>query len=125
MSPVWTPPCALEKYLLNQVSMSQSEFEFRTWGGKRVGSGRHPKGEKAGVSHLSRPDLTGRHPVHVTLRLVYGLGYLRAHSRMRAIEGVLREAKERFGLRIIHYSVQGIHLHLIQMGTVLLPRSQV
>jgi len=57
--------------------------------------------------------LTGRHPVHVTLRLVYGLGYLRAHSRMRAIEGVLREAKERFGLRIIHYSVQGMHLHLI------------
>jgi REP element-mobilizing transposase RayT len=90
-----------------------TELEFRAHGGKRNGAGRPPNGEKAGVSHLPRPELSARHPVHVTLRLAFGVGYLRSHSRMRVIEAALRQAKERFGLRIIHYSVQGMHLHLI------------
>jgi REP-associated tyrosine transposase len=32
---------------------------------------------------------------------------------MRAIESALREARARFGVRIVHFSVQGNHLHLI------------
>src|SRR5207302_5203189 len=53
------------------------------------------------------------HPVHVTLRIRQGVGYLRGWSRTRAIEDALREAKLRFGLRIVHYSIQGMHLHLL------------
>ena len=65
------------------------------------------------VPHRSRAPLLSRHPVHVTLGLVPGIGYLRAYSRARAVEEALREACERFGARIVHYSIQGMHLHLI------------
>ncbi|HEY6908464.1 MAG TPA: transposase, partial [Myxococcales bacterium] len=60
-----------------------------------------------------RPDFAARHPVHVTMRLQAGVGYLREYSRARAVESALREARERFGVRIIHDSIQGNHLHLI------------
>jgi REP element-mobilizing transposase RayT len=93
--------------------MKQLGLKLRTWGGKRRGAGRKPNGDQAGVSHLRRPDLAARHPVHVTVHLANGVGYLRGHSRVRAVERALSEAKIRFGMRIIHYSIQGNHLHLI------------
>jgi putative transposase len=91
----------------------QLEMRLPTWGGKRKGAGRPPNGDKAGVSHLRRPELAARHPVHVTMRLTQAVGYLRTQARTRIIENALAEAKERFGMRVIHYSIQGNHLHLI------------
>jgi hypothetical protein len=66
-----------------------------------------------GVPHLARPDFAGRFPLHVTLRVQPGVGYLRAQRPAGVIEGALRAAGERFGMRIVHYSVQGTHLHLL------------
>jgi REP element-mobilizing transposase RayT len=51
--------------------------------------------------------------VHVTLRALAGVGYLRGYRRFQAIVAALREARERFGLRVVHFSVQGNHLHLL------------
>jgi putative transposase len=51
--------------------------------------------------------------VHVTLRTVPAVGFLRAYNRVQAIERALREVRHRFGLRVVHYSIQGNHLHLI------------
>jgi REP element-mobilizing transposase RayT len=51
--------------------------------------------------------------VHVTLKAQPGVGYLRAYSRAQLLEAAFRDARERFGVRIIHYSIQGNHLHLI------------
>jgi REP element-mobilizing transposase RayT len=65
------------------------------------------------VPHKARERLNGRDPVHVTLRLRSGMGYLREHSRRRLLEQAFREARERFGARIVHYSIQGSHVHLI------------
>jgi putative transposase len=93
--------------------MKQLSMKLPTWGGKRTGAGRKPKGENAGVSHDRRPAFAARHPVHVTMRMLFGLGFLRGFSRKRAIEDALRAAKERFGMRVVHYSIQGTHLHLI------------
>lgn len=50
----------------------QIEFGFASWGGKRRGAGRKPKGERALVSHAPRAELAERFPVHVTLKLVTG-----------------------------------------------------
>jgi len=47
------------------------------------------------------------------MRFQPGVGYLRGHRRAKAIESALRDARERFGVRIVHYSIQGNHLHLI------------
>src|SRR5882724_7439427 len=86
--------------------MKQMELKLPSRGGKRKGAGRKPKGDKAGVSHARRPQFKARHPVHVTTRLLSGVGYLRGYSRRRAIEDALRAVKLRFGMRVVHYSIQ-------------------
>ena len=98
--------------------MHQMKLALPQWGGRRKGAGRprtrpRPGLIGPGVPHLRRQDFPSRHPVHVTLRLQPGAGHLRAYRRARLIEDALREVRERFGVRIIHYSIQGNHLHLI------------
>src|SRR5712691_11225648 len=94
--------------------MKQMVMKLPSHGGKRKGAGRKPKnGVKAGVSHAARPQFKARHPVHVTMRVLPGVGFLRGYSRKRAIENALREVKLRFGMRVVHYSIQGNHLHLV------------
>src|SRR5438128_612122 len=93
--------------------MKQIELKLPIWGGERKGAGRKPNGAKPGVSHLRRPSLAARYPVHVTLRMVSAVGFLRTFSRTQAIEQAMREVRRRFGLRVVHYSIQGNHLHLI------------
>src|SRR5712692_8916496 len=75
--------------------------------------GRPPKGPKAGVSHLRREELSRNHAVHVTLRTVSGVGGMRRQRVVSAIEEAFRQARIRFGMRIVHYSIQGNHLHLL------------
>jgi REP element-mobilizing transposase RayT len=91
----------------------QLEFGFMNWGGKREGAGAKPKGDKAGVSHDQRPELNHRYPVHVTVRLVEGLGSLRRNAPRRVVVGAFRAGCERFGFRLVHFSIQSNHLHLI------------
>jgi REP element-mobilizing transposase RayT len=91
----------------------QRELEFRTWGGKRRGAGRKPKGVRAGVSHLARPVLKPRFPVHVTWRFAEGVWNLRSPDTFRVLELAFLASANRFGVRLVHYSVQGNHVHLI------------
>jgi len=91
----------------------QMEMELPAWGGKRPGAGRKPKKDKAGVSHLARRRFSRSQPAHVTMRTLPGVGFLRAWRLFQAITGALRDARQRFGLRVVHFSVQGNHLHLL------------
>src|SRR3990172_4087626 len=92
----------------------QTGFGFRTWGGKRKGAGRRPKdGGRPGVSHRPRPVLTRRLPVHVTLRLATEVYNLRSRRSFRTIERALRRGAERFDVRVVSFSVQGNHMHLL------------
>jgi putative transposase len=93
--------------------MKQLTFKLPTWGGKRTGAGRKPAGGKAGVAHVARPAFDARLPVHVTMRLLFAVGFLRGFSRVRAIEEVFRAVQGRFAMRVVHYSIQGNHLHLV------------
>jgi putative transposase len=92
--------------------MRQLEMKLPTWGGKRKGAGRKPKGARAGVSHVPRkqPKWT---PAHVTMKIAGGRPSLRSSRGFGAIRRSLRKGKERFGLRVIHFSVQGNHVHLL------------
>jgi REP element-mobilizing transposase RayT len=65
------------------------------------------------VPHRARPALSPRHPVHVTVRLRAGLPSLRRHASRRAIEGCFAACGTRFGLRVVHYSIQSNHAHLV------------
>ncbi len=86
------------------------------WGGARRGAGAPKKQLAAGggrVVHLSRPRHSRHHPVHVTLRVGAGLPSLR-HRRLRStVFGAFGAGAERFGFRLVHFSVQSNHLHLV------------
>ncbi len=96
---------------------SQLGFAFRTRGGRRDGAGRPRK--KGTISHGKRPKLSRHHPVHLSIRLVRGLRRsLRTHRLYRVVKRVLVAAAKRYdNFRIVEYSVQDNHLHLIGEAT--------
>ena len=96
----------------------QLQLDLPQWGGRRPGAGRPRQHQRPGlrgpgVPHLRRGAIAERHPVHVTLRLQPGVGYLRSQGRARVLQDAFRAARIRFGMRVVHYSIQGNHLHLI------------
>jgi REP element-mobilizing transposase RayT len=91
----------------------QLTLEYRTWGGFRKGSGRKPKGERAGVAHTKRPLLPSRYPVHVTNHLCDDLPNLRKRKLYQKLRKVFYAMHGRPGFRIVHFSVQRNHIHLI------------
>jgi REP element-mobilizing transposase RayT len=95
------------------MSSMQMALPYRIRGGRRDGAGRKPKADREGPTHQARPRLAGRHPVHVTLKTVRGLPSLRSQVPMRVMASVLRGARDRLGLRVCHWSVQGNHVHLV------------
>jgi REP element-mobilizing transposase RayT len=93
--------------------LAQQEIAFARRGGKRRGAGRKPNGARAGGTHAKRPVLSGREPVLITLKVRPHVWSLRAR---RAFDRVMRTfvaAQERFGTRLVHFSVQRDHIHLI------------
>ena len=95
------------------VQVKQLDFEFQTWGGKRRGAGPKHKGPLERVSHAKRPKLKRRFPVHVTLRMRREVCHLRDVRRFKLLKLAFILANERFGFRLIHFSVQGNHIHFI------------
>ena len=93
--------------------LDQSNLPFATRGGRRRGAGRKPKGLRAGVSHAALPRLSRHHPVHVTTRLRGGLPSLRGRAEAAVLERAFRGGSERMGFRLVHYSIQRDHLHLL------------
>ena len=51
--------------------------------------------------------------MHVTLRVAPHVYGLRSHRCFRAVRSAFVGGCNRFGMRLVHYSVQGNHLHLI------------
>ena len=93
--------------------MRQVGFKFRTWGGRRKGAGRKPVRARAGVVHRRRPVLKARFPVHVTWRMREGVWNLRTRRCFSALARAFWGGANRFGFRLVHYSVQGNHVHLL------------
>jgi REP element-mobilizing transposase RayT len=93
----------------------QRAFEFRSWGGRRAGAGREPAGPRGRVSHDARPAHDARHPLHATLRTIDGLPSLRARRVFAAVRAAIAAASAaRF--RVVEFSVQRNHLHLLVEG---------
>jgi REP-associated tyrosine transposase len=96
-----------------RTTPQQAELNFpepRTHGGRRKGAGR-PK-RKTGVPHASRERVTKHDPRLVTIKLVEGLPWLREALEGRALMHCIRAA-QRADFRIVHYSIQSDHVHLI------------
>jgi REP element-mobilizing transposase RayT len=83
------------------------------WGGRRKGAGRRPvPGRRRPVVHRARAEHKRAHPVHLTLRARAGLPSLRGTRAFSAVREGLRAASSVY-FRVIHFSVQADHLHLI------------
>jgi REP element-mobilizing transposase RayT len=86
-------------------------------GGARANAGRRPAGARPGVAHRSRAVLRAGVPVHVTLRVRREAAGLRRRKQYQAIRAVMRRTGHKADFRIVHYSVQGNHFHLICEAT--------
>lgn len=67
------------------------------------------------VAHSERPQVRG--PAHIVLRIRRGLPGMRTPRVWRVLERAFRRAKERNGMRIVEFSIQEDHIHvLVEVG---------
>ena len=94
-----------------EVEQAALPFNANRRGGKRRGAGRRPRawGDRH-TPHRARPVHRAAHPVHVTLRAA--LRSLRSQHLSKTVLGALRQSN-RSSFRIVHYSIQHNHLHLV------------
>ena len=90
----------------------QLRLPLNGWGGARDGAGRKP-GKKPPVAHRKRDPLNPRHPVHVTLHARRDVPQLRSQVCFGALRRAFQGGREKFGMRLVHFSVQGNHVHLL------------
>ena len=91
--------------------MVQLELPAKGRGGRRPGAGR-PKRRPSRVSHLQRPRFK-KLPAHITLKVRDEVGYLRTQKRFLRIQRAFYAACDRLGMRLLQFSVQGNHIHLV------------
>jgi hypothetical protein len=84
----------------------------RRWGGKRRGAGRKP-GPLRRDPHRRRAPLAARHPCHVTLKVEKEVPSLRTAELVAELERSWRAACDRQRFRLVHYSIQNDHVHMI------------
>lgn len=65
------------------------------------------------MPHLPRKGFAARFPCLVTLRVRPGIASLRSVAVVRAVEEAFRRMRGREGFRLVHYSIQGNHLHAL------------
>ena len=93
--------------------IGQGEFAFRSHGGPRKGAGRKLEAQKPMVPHRKRDVINGREPVHVTARLIGGLPSLRRMHVLAVLKGAFAVGCDRFGFRLVQWSVQSNHVHFL------------
>jgi REP element-mobilizing transposase RayT len=91
----------------------QQAFEFRTWGGRRAGAGRKTSRPVRALPHRTREDFRPYQPVHVTLRMAEHVWNLRSQRSFAVIHGSLGDVRDRSDARVIDFSIQGNHIHLV------------
>ncbi len=90
----------------------QLELDRVRHGGRRPGAGRKP-GSNPRIRHRSRGSFARRLPCHVTLKMRSGIPSLRTVRLVSELERSFSLGCERDDFRLVHYSLQGNHAHLI------------
>lgn len=92
----------------------QIVMTFGTWGGWRPGAGRKAsKRRDKRALHRKRPRLPRRCPAHVNLKVHRDVASLRTKARVKVIHRAFVAAGSYPGARIVDWSIQANHLHLI------------
>ena len=94
--------------------MKQMEFSWPLGhGGARKGAGRRRSGPRARVSHGTRVVFHKPRVLHVTCRICEGLPVLRDPRTVALLMNYLARVCEKAGFRLVEYSIQGTHIHMI------------
>ena len=92
-------------------------FAGENHGGARPGAGRKAKrradGKRVHASHDRREKVVKSRPLHVTVDFVEGLPSLRGEGLAEAILAAMEARPRGDGFRVVHFSLQSNHLHLI------------
>jgi len=83
--------------------------------GRKRGRPAKPRGRERFLPHIARAKHAAANPVHITMRRVATGPSFRTQRVCAAIRSVISGAK-RNGVRVLHYSVQDNHLHLMVEG---------
>ncbi len=95
-----------------QLALSLSERP--RWGGRRRRAGRkRPGGTPKRLAHASRKRFSRPLPAHVTLHMRNDVPSLRTVPVVHEIERTFAAGCDRGDFRLVHYSLQGNHAHLI------------
>ena len=86
--------------------------ETPRWGGWRDNAGRK-RDPKSGMPHTSRQGFSSPTPAHVTVKLLPDILSLRTKKLVRALERTFAIGCDRSEFRLVHYSLQDNHAHLI------------
>jgi putative transposase len=90
----------------------QQVLPFKQRGGKRAGAGRKRKAPRPQVPHRARPKFR-KGTLHVTVRVRDEVWNLRSNRCFGALRRAFAKGCDRFGFRLVQFSVQGNHLHFI------------
>jgi hypothetical protein len=80
----------------------------KNWGGRRRGAGRKRMKSK-GVAHRTRENVNHRTPMHINFKY---RTHVRNKERLKLLKRSIQNARSH-GLKILHYSFQRNHVHLI------------
>ena len=89
--------------------------EVARWGGKRAGAGRKLVASRRSPPHRPRARHEARWPVHVTWRAREAVPSLRSARVFPYLRRAL-SASHKPAFRVVHFSVQSDHVHLITEG---------
>jgi REP element-mobilizing transposase RayT len=91
----------------------QQELVFKTWGGKRKGAGRPPKGQRSSEPHKKRETFRATEPLHVNVRVEPAVGRLRKRHMYKALREATIAVTKHEDFRIVHISIQSNHVHFV------------
>ena len=93
--------------------LSFTDHRLRTGhGGPRPGAGRKPQ-TRARVLHRRRSPMPAACPTLATVRIRKGLPSLRSKRLVRELRRTFSRACDRGDFRLVHYSVQRNHVHML------------
>jgi len=100
-----------------KVVRGAAQFAFMDLGGRRKGAGRkaskRPDGKRKYNPHCARETFTWSRPVHVTVSVREGLPSLRGAVLAPVVLKAMEAGNEREGFRLVQFSLQSNHWHLI------------
>lgn len=96
-----------------QLELPKPDKNGQRRGGRRLNAGRPKKRARPSERHKTREAFRSSVPIHVTLRTVTIIGSLRGFATYHALRAAVVAMFHRYDCRIVHFSIQRTHVHLI------------